>query len=780
MKPIRLLPIFLLILLINPCLRGQTDSCTVKLSAGLYTGDILAGTLVLNGKDTVKTDSGGVFRHPAGCRLRKITVLQMENYQEGPWGRKKKESSYPFEFRESYRQDDTLFIVMAEDRSSVRHRAERTPNPAAHQTFVSYSDALNIQPGIRWEYRGLDGSAVLNVRGSGLRNQFGIRNVKFYHNGMPLTYSDGFTPFEMADPLLTGRMELDYNIQDYGAGNGGVLRIYSPQDTIPGSPVLHANLYNAIGSFGYRAHAGTVTFRNKRMYLRAGFAYKQSKGYRDLEFLNRKNADAEIGVQLGKKRDHILSLGVLYSYINWGLPGSLNAAQADTAPRMANPFSLLIPARLEKNAGKGNIRYRAITDKFTSETMLFGGASDKLNPYGTSFFNNGIKTEKGFNSGLLQTFDIRMNRSGGFRSRLNNYLRVHLENQNDVVRIRETDAFVTDSVKFAGRVVQSQTFGGVSFRIQIKRSYIYLSGSGFGHLNFYRVDNDLDQSRVQKTSVFGTGHIGLEMLVTRRSHIGLFAGHSYSPPLWDERIMPDGTIMPLRDEKKAYASFIYQGNIQGGTYEAMHRWKGELYSWYYYDFIVPYFQNGSDLTLYRNAGNSVNSGLELNYDFARYFAFRGKPSFAVFAKANYGFQYFLMPRLEFENQVYTNKIMPGMPMHQGYISAGGKIFGLKLSVSAQYIDRIALNFDNSDYQKAYMLLNAEISYSHTIFQVLNLEVFLQGRNLTGSAYSSRLQLNAPLDRYYNPAPGAFVMGGFYIRTHNLLRAKPDTFRLRGR
>ncbi|MBL0913327.1 MAG: hypothetical protein IBJ09_13240 [Bacteroidia bacterium] len=783
MKSIRLLPILVLISLIHPRLWGQADSCTVKLNTGSGFSDILSGTLVLNGKDTVRTDSNGVFRHPLGCRLRKITVLQLDHFSNGPGGRKKQEASYPFAFRESYESDDTLFIMMAEDRSARSLNTQRTPNPAVHQTFVSYSDALNIQPGIRWEYRGLDGSAVLNVRGSGLRNQFGIRNVKFYHNGMPLTYSDGFTPFEMTDPLLTGRMELNYNVQDYGAGNGGVLRIYSPEDTIAGAPVLHANLYNAIGSFGYRAHGGTVTFRNKRMYLRAGFAYKQSKGYRDLEFLNRKNADAEIGVQLGKKRNHTLSLGILYSYINWGLPGSLNAAQADTAPRMANPFSLLIPAHLEKSAGKGNIRYTVNVGRVRSETMLFGGASDKYNPYGTSFFNNGIKTEKGFNSGLLQTFDIRLPsryRGHRFPGQLNNYLKVHLENQNDVIRIRETDAFVTDSVKFAGRVVQSQTFGGVSFRIQIRKTHIYISGSGFGHLNFYRVDNDLDQSRVQKTSVFGTGHVGVEMLVTRRSHIGLFVGHSYSPPLWDERIMPNGTILPLRDEKKAYASFIYQGNVQRGTYDAMHRWKAELYSWYYYDFIVPYFQNGSDLTLYRNAGNSVNSGLEVNYDFARYFAFRGKPSFAVFAKANYGFQYFLMPRLEFENQVYTNKIMPGMPMHQGYASVGGKIFGLKLSLSAQYIDRIALNFDNTDHQKAYMLLNAEISYSHTIFQVLNLEVFLQGRNLTNSAYSSRLQLNAPLGRYYNPAPGTFVMGGFYIRTANLIKSKPNTFKLSGR
>lgn len=642
--------------------------------------------------------------------------------------------------------------------------------------MISYSDAVNTLPGVRWEYRGLDGSSVLNIRGSGLRNQFGMRNVKFYHNGMPLTYADGFTPFEMTDPMLTGQVELNYNRQDYGAGNGGSVRIYSPADTSDGTPSLQVSLYNALGSFGYRAHGGTVSFRNKRMYVRAGFAYRQSKGYRELEFLNRKNLDAEIGVYLGKKKNHKLSAAVLYSYVNWGLPGSLNAAQADTAPRSANAFSLLIPARLEKSAAKANIRYRVQTERFISSTMFFAGGSDKQNPYGTSYFNNGIKTEKGFNSGLVQTFDMVRPQKKTAGLLLNNYLKIHIENQNDVIRLRETDALATDSLKFAGRVVQSQTFAGISLRQHLGH-YLFLSAAAFGHINHYQVRNDLNLSVARNTGLFGTGHLGLEVLLNRQSFLGFFIGHAYSPPLWDERIMPDGTLLPLRDEKKAYASLSYEGYAGTGTYQARHRWQTEAYCWYFYDFIVPYYQNGSDLALYRNAGNSVNSGLSLHYNFARYFAFRAKPSFAIFAQARYGFQYYLMPRLEFENQVYQDKIMPGMPMNQGYASIGGKIFGLNLSLSAQYTDRIALNFNNTDYQKAYVLLNAEISYSHTIFGILNLEVFLQGRNLTNSIYSSRLQLNAPLGRYYNPAPGTFIMGGFNIRTSNFLKSKPNTYRL---
>ncbi|MCA6371913.1 MAG: Plug domain-containing protein [Cytophagales bacterium] len=60
---------------------------------------------------------------------------------------------------------------------------------------TSLLPALNAIAGVRMEERS-PGSFRLAIRGSSLRSPFGIRNVKFYWNGLPLTDGGGNTYFK--------------------------------------------------------------------------------------------------------------------------------------------------------------------------------------------------------------------------------------------------------------------------------------------------------------------------------------------------------------------------------------------------------------------------------------------------------------------------------------------------------------------------------------------------------------------------------------------------------
>ena len=57
---------------------------------------------------------------------------------------------------------------------------------------ISIFPALNENPGIRMEERS-PGSYRLNIRGSSLRSEFGVRDVKIYFNEIPLTDPSGNT-----------------------------------------------------------------------------------------------------------------------------------------------------------------------------------------------------------------------------------------------------------------------------------------------------------------------------------------------------------------------------------------------------------------------------------------------------------------------------------------------------------------------------------------------------------------------------------------------------------
>src|SRR5258708_32044372 len=67
--------------------------------------------------------------------------------------------------------------------------SEKDLNRFNNSSVVS---TMNTIPGVRMEERS-PGSYRFSIRGSTLRSPFGIRNVKFYWNGLPLTDGGGNT-----------------------------------------------------------------------------------------------------------------------------------------------------------------------------------------------------------------------------------------------------------------------------------------------------------------------------------------------------------------------------------------------------------------------------------------------------------------------------------------------------------------------------------------------------------------------------------------------------------
>ena len=94
---------------------------------------------------------------------------------------------------------------------------------------TSFLPALNTIPGVRMEERS-PGSFRLAIRGSSLRSPFGIRNVKFYWNGLPMTDGGGNTYLNLLDFNSVNQLEVIKGPSGslYGAGMGGVLLLNSP------------------------------------------------------------------------------------------------------------------------------------------------------------------------------------------------------------------------------------------------------------------------------------------------------------------------------------------------------------------------------------------------------------------------------------------------------------------------------------------------------------------------------------------------------------------------
>ena len=85
---------------------------------------------------------------------------------------------------------------------------------------TSLLPAVNTIPGVRMEERS-PGSYRFAIRGSSLRSPFGVREVKMYWNGLPLTDGGGNTYLNLLDFNAIGSVEIieGPGASLYGAGS---------------------------------------------------------------------------------------------------------------------------------------------------------------------------------------------------------------------------------------------------------------------------------------------------------------------------------------------------------------------------------------------------------------------------------------------------------------------------------------------------------------------------------------------------------------------------------
>src|SRR5690606_26877050 len=155
--------------------------------------------------------------------------------------------------------------------------------PVVLQRFAptTWTNAVNTIAGVRMEERS-PGSYRFSVRGSMLRSPFGIRNVKFYWNGIPFTDVNGNTPLNVLDFMAIDRMEVIKGPGSslYGAGTGGVVLMYSrPADDMQGEVVQSAGA----GQYGFTHYNTDVRIGNTHLQ----YGHQEQEGYRDQSRMRR-------------------------------------------------------------------------------------------------------------------------------------------------------------------------------------------------------------------------------------------------------------------------------------------------------------------------------------------------------------------------------------------------------------------------------------------------------------------------------------------------------------
>lgn len=634
---------------------------------------------------------------------------------------------------QAYASDRPQLVVPATLGIIKEHELNRFGN-------VSLLPAFNMVPGVRMEERS-PGSYRFSIRGSSLRSPFGVRNVKFYWNGLPLTDGGGNTYLNLIDFSAVGSMEIIKGPGGslYGAGTGGVVLLRSPK--MAPSDLSYSVLG---GSYGLlRVQGGGTIIQSEKFQMDFRLGYQKADGYRQQTNMNR--LMGQVDWQNNLSKNSTLRGTIFSSQLYYQTPGGLTLAQYNADPQQARPSTPAVAGAVDQQAAVTNkTTYGGLTfehvwgDHWVSHIGMFGSMTNFSNP-------------------TIRNYEVRLEENWGGRADT----QFEFDKQSWKGKITagaeyqhffSPDAVYDNNLGTQGNLqtddrLRSQLFlAFAQAELELPKDfYLTIGGSGnFIKYNLLRVSvtPEIEQER-DFSPVFSPRVAVLKKISPVLSAYGSISS-GFSPP----------SLAEVRPSTGAFNNTL---NPEMGTsYEVGI--KGMLFKAFQVNIAVYDFQLKETIVIQRdasgadyfvNAGATSQKGAEIMVNWSRVSPEKSIASLRVWTSYSYN-------RYRFKDYVndgkdYSGNALTGVP--PATLALGGDVAlrnGFYANVTAYYSDRLPLNDANTDYANDYYLLGTRLGYR--LHGKVPLEFFGGVDNAFDAKYSLGNDLNAVGGRYYNAAP----------------------------
>ncbi len=601
------------------------------------------------------------------------------------------------------------------------------------------------------------GSYRFSIRGSLIRSPFGVRNIKFYWNGLPFTDGGGNTYLNLIDPYALYKAEVIKGPAGslYGAGTGGAVLLTS-------APILEsaAGITLQAGSYGSWRLGGSIESVSESLGTRVNFIRQQSDGYREQSAMRRNAVHADF--DFFKNSSDVLSMTMLYTDLFYQTPGGLTEAQYQANPAQARPDSPAGPGAATQQAAVFN---RTWYNGLTYEHLWSEAWSTAVGVVGSS-------TE--FRNPAIRNYEKREERNLG--ARITN-LGVIQEEQ-----IQWRLAFGGEYQQLVSPVRVTNNVSGTPGTVVMSDDELtYRQASGFAQLEFIPATGmqvtaglsvnyaELIDKRTVPTPAGTTKRsfnpavlprIALFMPV--RTGLGIYASASrgYSLPTTAEVMPSNGIYNPtLRPE----SGWSYEAGIKGrlGSFDVQLA----FYDFQLSDAIVLQ-RDSSGADYYINAGDTNQRGIEFNGTWFH--------SWSTFVKSlrittSVAYQPYRFGNYVNDGNDYSGNPITGVPAVNVVVGADAELNkGLYLRTTFTYVDRISLNDAATDYASSYFLAGARLGLK--LNGKLPMDVYAGVDNAFNQRYSLGNDLNAAGKRYFNAAPPVNFYAGLTMRLP-LIKAK---------
>jgi hypothetical protein len=543
-------------------------------------------------------------------------------------------------------------------------------------------------------------------------------------DGFVLTTADGESPMEWLDPELLGRVDVMTGPSGAVVGGGYAGALWAQSRRVTSSGMLRA------GSLGAGA-AGTGLARFVAAHaahgaLEASILASANPGYRVQEANGKWQATIHHRMQ-GAQRDRHAWLGVFDGW--WELPGSLDAGQTASAPTTAPgaPYDAHV-ARRRAAWGWSTTRHGSPDQG----VWLLATLTDKHNPYGTSPFYNGDKTEQG------RGFSVRWARQGLLVETPSARWTWHAQAiaQGDRTALKESDMDGStsryDLISTTGRSwatggVRQVSAGGLAWHAGGAVNGIHRTTLG-AVLDSLSFDEGFSEVRFLPRA---------GVLLPLGNRIQLFAewGTGVSIPTTFELVDP--TALEAYELKSEWGQALEVGATwhRGPISAQFTAFRQRV------DDAISLTPGANDAPVMANADVLNMTGLEaLLSGAAGNWRFRGWAS---------------LSRFEVQAMAWAEPFkMPGTPLHAAGGSAVYELDRWALEGRWRWNDRSPLNNDGTDWSPAFHRVDGSVRYQVKAWTIRGSIL-----NATNSAYSDWYQVNAFGGKYHNPvAPRQWELG----------------------
>jgi iron complex outermembrane receptor protein len=597
---------------------------------------------------------------------------------------------------------------------------------------TSILSAVNTIPGVRMEERS-PGSYRFSIRGSTIRSPFGVRDVKFYWNGLPLTDGGGNTYLNLLDFDAFGRAEIikGPGASLYGSGTGGVVLLNSP---LTNQKQLQFTAIN--GSFGLQRYQAKAVFGNAKRKVFVNYAHQQADGYRQQSAMRRNALNLEGIFSLGNKST--LQASLFYTDLYYQTPGGLTLAQYNADPSQARPDPngavKQQAAIYNKTIFGGALYEKQWSSKWSTRVGLYDSYTDFTNPAIRNYerrneYNFGGRTDTQYQ------FDKRS---------LSGKLTMGAEWQhfNSSLTDYGNKSGVQDTVQTDDRLTSNIFLLFAQAEINLPHNfYLTIGGSAnFLKYNINRLTGTPPGEQQRNFDPVFSPRFALLKKFSEQFSTYASISKGFSAPSLAE-VLPSSGI--YNNSLSPEQGINYEVGIRGRLLKVLS-FDIAAYDFELSDAIVS--QNNGEYFI--NAGNTSQKGLETFLAWQTVNSSKVQlRTWIAYTLTDYKFVNYSHDNIDYSGNKWTgtapNTLVAGWDLNFA------KHFYWNLT--ATYVDRIPLNDANSAYSSEYFLAGSRVGFKNQVREKSGLEIFLGVDNALDQKYSLGNDLNAQGGRYYNAA-----------------------------